>query len=178
MKIALKISQVIDTISHWCGVAGAGIVFVMVILGVWNVIGRYFGKILGQNLSSNSLIELQWYLFDLVFFLGAAYALQNNSHVRVDVFYKDFSPKIKALINILGVILFLFPFCGVIVYYSWQYVLNSWQTGEVSADGGLPRYPIKTLIIVGPLLLILQGVSEIIKNTSILLNTNHEKIGS
>lgn len=161
--------------SHWCGVASAGMVFLMVVLGVWNVIGRYLGKIIGQNLSSNGLIELQWYLFDIVFFMGAAYALKNNSHVRVDVFYKDFSPKLKALINILGVVLFLFPFCGVIIYFSWQYVLSSWQTGEVSADeGGLPRYPIKTLIIVGPALLILQGFSELIKNIAIFLSTMEE----
>ncbi len=171
MKIALKISQMIDNFGEWCGKFSYGLVLVMIILGVWNVLGRYIGKIIGENLSSNSLIELQWYVFDLIFFLGVAYALKVNAHVRVDVFYKDFSTKLKALINILGVILFLFPFCGVIIYFSWQYVINSWQIWEISPDdGGLPRYPIKTMIILSPFLLILQGISEIIKNLAIFID--------
>lgn len=168
MKIALKISQIIDNLSEWCGKISYGLVLLMILLGVWNVIGRYIGKIIGENLSLNSLLELQWYVFDVIFFFGTAYALKNNNHVRVDVFYKNFSPKLKAIVNILGVILFLFPFCGVIIYFSWQYVLNSWQIWEISPDdGGLPRYPIKTMILLSPFLLILQGISEIIKNLTI-----------
>ncbi len=151
----------------------------MISLGVWNVIGRYLGKIIGENLTSNSLLELQWYIFDLIFFLGAAYALKHNSHVRVDVLYKDFSTKKKAIINILGVIFFLIPFCSVIIYFSWQYVMNSWDIWEVSADdGGLPRYPIKTMIIVSPILLILQGIAELIKNVDFLINKSEENIYS
>ncbi|WP_330203970.1 TRAP transporter small permease subunit [Cyanobacterium sp. Dongsha4] len=177
MGIALKISKIIDNISEWCGKISYGLVLVMIALGVWNVLGRYIGKILGENLSSNSFIELQWYVFDIVFFLGAAYALKVDSHVRVDLFYKDFSPKLKALVNILGVVLFVFPFCGVVIYFSWQYVANSWQIWEISADeGGLPRYPIKTMILVSPFLLILQGISEIIKNLDIFLNNSSVKV--
>lgn len=177
MKIALKIAQIIDRLSEWCGKITYGLVMLMITLGVWNVIGRYLGKIIGENLTSNSFLELQWYIFDLVFFLGAAYALKYNSHVRVDVFYKDFSPKIKAVVNIFGVVFFLIPFCSVIIYFSWQYVMNSWDIGEISPDdGGLPRYPIKTMIIVSPILLILQGISEIIKNVAFLLNESPEDI--
>lgn len=177
MKIALKIAHMIDRLSEWCGKITYGLVILMITLGVWNVIGRYLGKLIGENLTSNSLLELQWYIFDLVFFLGAAYALKHNAHVRVDVFYKNFSPKIKALVNILGVIFFLIPFCGVIFYFSWQYVINSWNIGEVSPDdGGLPRYPIKTMILISPILLILQGIAEIIKNLSLLKNHSAEDI--
>jgi TRAP-type mannitol/chloroaromatic compound transport system permease small subunit len=173
MKIALKIAQLIDRLSEWCGKITYGLVIVMIALGVWNVIGRYVGKIIGENLTSNSLLELQWYIFDLIFFLGVAYALKHNDHVRVDIFYKDYSPKWKAIVNILGVIFFLIPFCVIIIVYSWQYVINSWNIFEISPDdGGLPRYPIKTMIVISPLLLILQGISEIIKNIAFL--TNHQ----
>ena len=177
MKIALKISQFIDRISEWCGKITYGLIILMISLGAWNVVGRYLGKIVGENLTSNSFLELQWYLFDLVFFLGAAYALKHNSHVRVDVFYKDFSPKQKAIVNIVGVIFFLIPFCGVVMFYSWKYVTNSWSIWEISPDdGGLPRYPIKTMILVSPALLILQGISEVIKNVNFLLNSSSETI--
>ncbi len=175
MNIALKIANIIDRISQWCGKLTYGLVLLMISLGVWNVIGRYVGKIVGENLTSNSLLELQWYIFDLIFFLGAAYTLQTDNHVRVDVFYKDFSPRLKAIVNILGVVFFLIPFCGIIIYFSWQYVMNSWSIREISGDdGGLPRYPIKTMIIISPILLILQGIAEVIKNTAFLLNTSKQ----
>lgn len=171
MNIALKIAHIIDLITEWYGKIIYWLVLVMISIGVWNVIGRYIGKIIGENLSSNSLIELQWYLFDLIFFLGAAYTLKKDSHVRVDIFYKNWSSKTKALANIIGIVLFLIPFCIVIIYFSWQYVINSWQIMEISPDdGGLPRYPIKTMIIISPILLIIQGVSELIKNLVVFLN--------
>ncbi len=171
MNFALKFARLIDLISEWCGKLTYWLVLVMVGVGVWNVIGRYIGKIIGQNLTSNSLIELQWYLFDIIFFLGSAYALKNESHVRVDVFYKNLNPKQKAIINIIGILFFLLPFCGVIIYFSWKYVFNSWDIKEVSPDeGGLPRYPIKSMIIISPILLIIQGISELIKSIAILLD--------
>ncbi|WP_373481031.1 TRAP transporter small permease subunit [Geminocystis sp.] len=177
MNIAIKIAQIIDLITEWYGKIVYWLVLVMIGIGVWNVIGRYLGKIIGENLTSNSLIELQWYIFDLIFFLGAAYTLKKDNHVRVDIFYKDLSTKRKALINIIGVLFFLIPFCGVIIYFSWQYVFNSWQILEISPDdSGLPRYPIKTLIIISPILLIIQGISELIKNLVIFLNYSPEKI--
>ncbi|NCO79642.1 MAG: TRAP transporter small permease subunit [Cyanobacteria bacterium] len=177
MNIAIKIAQIIDLITEWYGKIVYWLVLVMIGIGVWNVIGRYLGKIIGENLTSNSLIELQWYIFDLIFFLGAAYTLKKDNHVRVDIFYKDLPTKRKALINIIGVLFFLIPFCGVIIYFSWQYVFNSWQILEISPDdGGLPRYPIKTLIIISPILLIIQGISELIKNLVIFLNYSPEKI--
>jgi len=177
MNIAIKIAQIIDLITEWYGKIVYWLVLVMIGIGVWNVIGRYLGKIIGENLTSNSLIELQWYIFDLIFFLGAAYTLKKDNHVRVDIFYKDLPTKRKALINIIGVLFFLIPFCGVIIYFSWQYVFNSWQILEISPDDcGLPRYPIKTLIIISPILLIIQGISELIKNLVIFLNYSPEKI--
>ncbi len=171
MRRLLQISRIIDAVNEGIGRLSYWLVFFMVLVGVWNVVGRYIGRWIGQNLTSNALIEIQWYLFDLVFLLGAAYALKHNGHVRVDLFYKDLSPRRKALINFLGSIIFLIPFCGLIIYYSWGTILNSWKILEISPDpGGLPRYPIKSVIIISMILLILQGISEAIKNWDIFRN--------
>ena len=177
MRKLLKVSRAIDTLNEWVGRLTYGLVLLMVLVGVWNVLGRYIGKLVGQNLTSNALIEIQWYLFDLVFLLGAAYALKHNEHVRVDLFYKDLSPRRRALINFIGTILFLIPFCSLVIYFSWGNVVNSWKIFESSPDpGGLPRYPIKSFIIVSLVLLILQGISEAIKNWVLFRNsdTNRE----
>jgi len=142
---------------------------VMVALGTWNVIGRYLGRAVGQSLSSNTLIEGQWYLFDLIFLLGAAYTLQTDEFVRVDVCYSRFGPKGKAWANLIGTVFFLFPFCALILFHSWDVIVSSWVSREMSSDpGGLPRYPIKAMIAVGLVLLLLQGVADVIKNVAIL----------
>lgn len=165
MQKLLRISRAIDNLNEWVGRLTYGLVLLMVLVGMWNVVGRYLGKLIGQNLTSNALIEIQWYFFDLIFLLGAAYALKHNEHVRVDVFYKDWHPRRQALVNFLGAIFFLIPFCGLLIYFSWGNILNSWHILEISPDpGGLPRYPIKSFIIVSLILLILQGISEAIKN--------------
>jgi TRAP-type mannitol/chloroaromatic compound transport system permease small subunit len=174
MQKLLKISQIIDIINEWIGRLASWLVLGMVMIGVWNVIGRYVGRWLGQNLTSNILLEIQWYLFDLVFFLGAAYALKHNDHVRVDIFYKNLTNKQKALANFLGSILFLIPFCVLTIYFSGNTIINSWKIWEISPDpGGLPRYPIKSMIIVSFVLLIFQGISEAIKNWAIFTETNN-----
>ena len=168
MRRLLQISRLIDTVNELIGRLAYWLVLFMVLVGVWNVVGRYVGKLVGFNLTSNALIEIQWYLFDLVFLLGGAYALKHNEHVRVDIFYKDLSPRRKALVNFIGSIAFLIFFCAWVIYFSWGTVLNSWQILEMSPDpGGLPRYPIKSFIIIGLLLLIFQGISEAIKNWAI-----------
>ena len=119
MHKLLQISRIIDTINEWIGRLTYWLVLFMVLVGVWNVVGRYLGRWLGQNLTSNALIEIQWYLFDLVFLLGAAYALKHNEHVRVDLFYKGWNRKRKALANLIGTLLFLIPFSVMVIYYSW-----------------------------------------------------------
>lgn len=171
MQSLLRLSRIIDAIAEWIGRFTSGFVLLMVLVGVWNVVGRFLGRAVGQNLSSNALIEAQWYLFDLVFLLGAAYAFKHNDHVRVDIFYRNWSPKLKALADLLGTILFLIPFCIIVLVVSWDTILVPWRIGETSPDpGGLARYPIKTMIIVSLVLLIFQGISEAIKNLAILTN--------
>lgn len=168
MEKLLRLSRIIDRFNEQVGRLSGGLVLLMILVGVWNVIGRYIGKGIGQNLTSNALIEIQWYIFDIVFLLGGAYALKHNEHVRVDVLYSGWTPRQKALVNLIGTLLFLIPFSILIFYFSWGAVANSWAILEVSPDpGGLPRYPIKTMILVSCVLLIIQGISEAIKNWAI-----------
>ncbi|MEQ9551171.1 MAG: TRAP transporter small permease subunit [Coleofasciculus sp. G3-WIS-01] len=168
MQQLLQISRLIDAFNEWVGRLTYWLVLLMIAIGTWNVAGRYIGSFLGQKLSSNAFIESQWYLFDLVFLLGAAYALRHDEHVRVDVFHKSWTPKWKALADLIGTLLFLIPFCLMVIYFSWETILNSWAIREMSRDpGGLPRYPIKSMIIVSFVLLILQGISQAIKNWAI-----------
>lgn len=111
-------------------------------------------------------MELEWHLFSIIFLFAAGYTLQKNKHVRVDLFYEKFSDKQRAWINLSGTILFLIPWCLVIIYFSSIYALNSWTIGETSPDpGGLPaRYLIKFCIPIGIFLLMLQGISIIYKS--------------
>jgi TRAP-type mannitol/chloroaromatic compound transport system permease small subunit len=164
----LKLSAWIDRCNEYLGRFVYWLSLIMIAVGTWNVIGRYVGRTLGQNLSSNALIETQWYIFDVIFLLGAAYTLKHNEHVRVDVVQSRLSVKQKALIDCLGTLFFLIPFCVMVMFYSWDWIMNSWTIQEVSPDpGGLPRYPIKTLVIISFALLFIQGISEAIKNLAI-----------
>lgn len=165
----LRVSGTIDRINEWVGRTAAWLTAVMVAVGAYNAVVRYLSRYTGQSLSSNAYIELQWYMFSLVFLLGAAYTLRHNAHVRVDVIYSRLSRRARAWINLLGTLLFLIPFSLLSLWVSWPSVRNSWAVMEVSPDpGGLPRYPIKTAILVAFMLLLLQGVSDAIKQASVL----------
>ncbi|MEO1636531.1 MAG: TRAP transporter small permease subunit [Cyanobacteria bacterium J06631_9] len=169
MQSLLQISRRIDRFTNAVGKFAYWIVLVMIAVGGWNVLGGYVGNALGRNLSSNALIETQWYLFDIVFLLGAAYTLQKNEHVRVDVFYARMSRRKKAIADLMGTLFFLLPFCVFSIYFSFGYVSKSWRDLETSPDpGGLIRYPIKTMILVSFALLILQGIADAIKNWAII----------
>lgn len=168
MQILLQISRLIDQFNEYIGRVVYWLALLMIGVGTWNVVGRYIGRSVGQNLSSNALIETQWYIFDVIFLLGAAYTLKHNEHVRVDVIQSRLNTKYKALVDFLGSVLFLIPFSVMVIFYSWGAISNSWAILETSPDpGGLPRYPIKSLIIVSFVLLIIQGISEAIKNFAI-----------
>ncbi len=169
MQSLIQVARRIDRITHLIGKLAYWLVLVMIGVGVWNVLGRYIGNAVGQNLSSNALIETQWYLFDLVFLLGAAYTLQHNEHVRVDVFYARWSRRRRAIADLIGTLFFLLPFSALVIWFSWGAVAKSWAVRETSPDpGGLARYPIKTMIIISFALLMLQGISDAIKNLAII----------
>lgn len=169
MQKLLRLSSIIDAFNERIGRFTYWLVPLMVLLGTWNVVGRYIGRAVGQNLSSNAFIESQWYIFDLIFLLGAAYTLKHDEHVRVDIFYSNWPPRRKAIADLIGTLFFLIPFSLMIIVFSWDTILASWDIRETSPDpGGLPRYPIKFMIIVGCALLILQGISEAIKKVAFL----------
>ena len=139
----------------------AWLTMLMVALVVLVVVTRYFLEV-----GSIALQESVTYLHCLVFMMGLAFTLKHDGHVRVDIFYRGFSSKSKAMVNLLGGIFFLVPVCLVIFFTSLDYVLASWAIHETSAENnGLPFvYLLKTLMLLMPATLLLQGVAEIIKS--------------
>ena len=130
----------------------------------------------GFNIGIIALQELVSYLHAIVFMLGTAYTLQQDGHVRVDIFYRNFSPRAKAWVNSLGGIVFLLPLCGYFLVSSWDFVAQSWAIKESSPEpGGLPAvFLLKSLIPAMALLLSLQAVAEILRNALFLI-TNEEQ---
>lgn len=161
---SLRIADAIDSLNGMIGRGVSWLVLLMVLIGAFNAVARYAGRYIGLNLSSNIYLELQWYLFSLVFLLGAAYALREDSHVRVDVLFASLSARGRSWINLLGTALLLIPFCVFTLWVSFTPIMNSIRIREGSPDpGGLARYPLKVCILVCFALLILQGISEFIK---------------
>lgn len=160
----LGLSRFIDRVSGWVGEVTAWLALVMVLVGAFNSLARYGGRFIGVNLSSNLYLELQWYLFSLLFLLGASWALREDAHVRVDVMYARLRTPTRGWINVVGFTTLFLPFCIFTLWTAIPAVRNSWVVREGSPDpGGLPRYPLKAVILVCFGLLILQGISELIK---------------
>lgn len=160
----LALARGVDRGNEVLGAVTAWLVVLMVLAGAWNALARWVGRAAGVMLSSNSLIEFQWYLFSLVFLLGAADTLRRNGHVRVDAVYSRLAPRRKALVNLVGTLLFLIPFCLFAIGASWPSVANSFAIREMSPDpGGLPRWPIKAMVPLAFLLLLLQGLAAALR---------------
>lgn len=165
MSALLRLAAVIDATNARIGRWVAWLSLVMVLIGAWNAIARYGGRFSGTNLSSNAYIELQWYLFSVLFLLAAAATLREDRHVRVDVLYGRLSDRAKAWVDLAGSVLFLLPFCAFALWVTWPAVAESWRVREISPDpGGLPRYPIKAVILLCFVLLALQGLSQTVKH--------------
>jgi len=164
MQKWLTLARRLDAINKNIGFIARWSVLRMLGFGMWNVIGRYIGVVIGYNLSSNRLIEAQWYLFDLIFLFGLGWTLQRESHVRVDILQTRWNEKRKAKFELIGTLFLLIPFALGVTLISIEPMMNSWLIGELSPDpNGLPRYWVKTFIPVGFLLLTLQGISQAIK---------------
>ena len=169
MTFLLRVSKLIDALTTRLAQVMWWLTLLMVFIGFVNVVTRYAGRALGVSLGGTLYIALQTYAYDLVFLLGAAYVLRVDAHVRVDVIYSTLKRRTRALIDIFGILFFLFPFCYMGIYFSRSYIANSWRQLEVNRNAGnIPVYPIKAVIIVAFALLILQGVSELIKNIAFL----------
>lgn len=164
MHALLGVSRTIDTINIWVGRIAAWAIVVAVLVSAINAIVR---KVLGT--SSNAWLELQWYLFGAVFMLCAAWTFIANEHIRIDIVANRFPRKVRNWIEVIGHVFFLGGFCAVLIYTSIPFFLNSYASGEVSTNaGGLIIWPAKLLILVGFVLLALQGVSELIKRIAIM----------
>lgn len=162
MNFLLRIAHVIDMTNRAVGRAAGWLILIAVLISSANAVVR---KTLSW--SSNALLEIQWYLFAGAFLLCAGYTLLNKAHVRVDLFVTHMSRRKQLWVEILGTIFFLVPVTALILVLSWQPFFDAWTSGEISPNaGGLVRWPVKLLIPIGFALLLLQGVSEVIKDVA------------
>lgn len=164
--------KVIHGIVEFVGKAASWLTTILVVFVCFDVFRRYLLKD-----SAAWIMELEWHFFAVIFLLGAAYTLKHNKHVRVDLFYEKFSERDKALVNLIGAVVFLVPWCCVLIYVSYKYAYNSFSILESSPDpGGLPgRYVIKFVIVLGLFLLLLQTIAVIIESWQILKKAKHKE---
>lgn len=159
----------IDASVERCGQATSWLVLVLVLLVAYDVAMRY----LFQS-GSVALQEMEWHLFSLIFLLGSPYALRHDGHVRLDLVYHSrfMNDYRRAWVNLIGSVVFLIPFCVLIITSSEAFVVQAWQFNEGSPDpGGLPwRWILKSAVPLGFGLLLLQGIAEAIKNLFIILD--------
>ncbi|MCV6590718.1 MAG: TRAP transporter small permease subunit [Marinobacterium sp.] len=160
----------LDQFSEWTGNFISWLTLAMVLVTFVVVVMRYL-----FNTGNIALQESVIYMHSFVFLLGAAYTLKHDGHVRVDIFYRPMGEKGKAIINLIGTLCLLLPVAGFILYISWDYVASSWALKEGSQEaGGLDfRYILKGAIIAMPVIIILQGIAELIRSILILAGKEH-----
>ncbi|AQZ94163.1 TRAP transporter small permease subunit [Halopseudomonas phragmitis] len=165
MAIALRLARVIDLVNAGLGRTLAWLTLLMVVLTCYVVLLRY-----GFSLGATAAQELIMYAHALVFMGAAAWTLQRDAHVRVDIFYRRHSAKRQALVDLTGTLLFLLPVCLFLAWSCWDYVAVSWARQERSADaGGLPWvYLQKSIILLLVASLLLQAIAQLIKTTAVL----------
>ncbi|HEY5686075.1 MAG TPA: TRAP transporter small permease subunit [Acidimicrobiia bacterium] len=169
MSGALAYQRFADRFSEWMGKASQYAVIVTVVVGFTNVVLRYTGQLAGVRLTNNGLIEAQWYLYSLIFLFGFGYILKHQVNVRVDFWFANQPRRRKAWIDIIGHTISLIPFCLIAIWVSVPQVRTSWALNEQSPDpSGLPRAPIKTMIIVAFVLLLAQAIAEMVKLVAVL----------
>ena len=161
MPVLRALVHYIDTFTEHSGRLLAWLVVIMALLTTVIVIMRY-----GFNIGSMMGQEAVIYMHGSLFMLGSAYALKSGAHVRVDIFYRNFSPRAQAWVNSLGGIVFLMPLCAFIGFSSWNYVSESWIVRETSSQpGGIPAvYLLKSIIPLMAFNLFLQGLAETLRS--------------
>ena len=164
MQFLLLLSRKIDRLNDLIGSAASWALLAAVLICTGNAFARYT-----INDSSNGWMEIQWYLFAAVFLLAAPYTLRRNEHVRIDVITGRFSKRTQVWIDLFGFVFFLMPMAGLILYLGIPYAVHAYTRQEMSSNaGGLIEWPAKILIPIGFMLLVLQGLSEIIKRVGYL----------
>lgn len=173
MHALLSFSRAVDRMSATIGRSVSWLIVVAAVISAGNALVR---KTLG--VSSNAWLEMQWWLFALVFLLAAPWTLAQNEHIRIDVVNNYFSKQLKNIVEIVGHVFFLIPSAAMLLYTSWYFFLTSYGQNEQSTNaGGLPQWPIKALIPVAFALLCLQGLSELIKRVAIMQGRLEEQAG-
>lgn len=168
MNALLGISNRIDWLNAKVGVAVGWLILITTVVSAYNAVVRK-----AFDTSSNGMLEIQWYLFGAVFLLGAAYTLQQNAHVRIDLLSSRFTEKTRAWIDIVGHVFFTLPLIGIVIVHGWDFAYQSFVVNEYSPDsGGLIRWPAKALIVLGFTLLGMQVFSELIKKLATLHNAH------
>jgi TRAP-type mannitol/chloroaromatic compound transport system permease small subunit len=165
MKGLLALSRAIDWLNEHVGKLTYWLILVAVLISSGNAVVRY-----SLNMSSNAWLEIQWYLFSAVFLFCAGYTLLHNQHVRIDIVSGIFSKRVQTWIEVVGTVLFLLPMAITILWLSWPVFVDAYRSNEVSTNaGGLTVWPARLMLPVGFLLLVLQGLSELIKRVAFLL---------
>jgi TRAP-type mannitol/chloroaromatic compound transport system permease small subunit len=168
--VLLKVSRLIDWVNGWIGKLAMWLVLAAVLISAGNAIMRK-----AFNISSNAYLEVQWYLYAAVFMLGAAYVFLHNGHVRIDFVSARLSKRTNAVIDAIGIVAFLIPLCVILIDLSWPYFMRAYESGEMSENaGGLIRWPVLGLIPLGFAILLLQGLSELIKRVAFLVGARDE----
>ena len=164
MQGFLKLSGLIDGLNERVGRSMIWLVLIVVVISAGNAVFRFT-----FNMSSNALLEIQWYLFSAIFLLSAGYVLKKNEHIRIDVLFGRYSERTQNWIDVFGFLVFLLPMALIVGYLSWPVFTLAWTSGEMSSNpGGLIRWPVRLMMPVGFALLILQGISELIKRLAFL----------
>ena len=160
----LKLSRGIDALNAFVGRWVIWLILASTVISGLNAVVR---KVF--NTSSNAYLEVQWYLFAAAFLLAAGYTLLNGEHVKIDVISSKLAKRKQIWIDVIGFTFFLTPVCLVILYYGIPFFLQGFRSGEMSSNaGGLVRWPVYLMIPIGFALLLLQGLSELIKRIAFL----------
>ena len=164
MNALLVLSRGIDAVTERVGRIVYWLILVVVLISAAHATVR---KIF--NFSSNAYLEIQWYLFSVIFLFGAGYTLLRNEHVRIDIIAGRLSARTQNWIDVVGIVFFLMPMSFIIMWLSWPIFVDAWTRHEVSTNaGGLIIWPARLMIPIGFALLIFQGVSELIKRIAYL----------
>ena len=164
MKAVLALSRRIDATTARIGRAVAWLIVAAAVISAGNaVIRKLF------DTSSNAWLEVQWWLFALVFLFAAPWTLAQNEHIRIDIVSSRLSQRMRNVIEVTGHVFFLLPMAAMIVFTSWSFFATSYAQNEQAQNaGGLPQWPIKAIIPAAFALLFAQGVSELIKRIAIM----------
>jgi TRAP-type mannitol/chloroaromatic compound transport system permease small subunit len=164
VKILLRLSAAIDWLTVLAGRTVSWLILAAVLVSAGNAVSRK-----AFDISSNAWLELQWYLFGAVFMIAAAYTLQRNEHIRIDVVSGNLSKRTRDWIDLFGHVFFLMPFVLLMLYLLVPYVSRSVRNQEMSGSAsGLIIWPAKAILLAGFALLFLQAVSEIIKRIAVI----------